>query len=112
MDDREATLRRLSRDLQAHDAVADAFLAKSFTDRLLIVDVADGAAPAADRSDGEVPRTVRERLVAHDCLPAAAVFEDDAAADGLSFQGTVGEATRHHFVDVRSRGEHRSYVVE
>jgi hypothetical protein len=110
MDDREATLRRLSRDLQAHDAVADAFLAKSFTDRLLIVDVAAGAAPAADRSDGEVPRTVRERLVAHDCLPAAAVYEDDA--DGLSFQGTVGDATRHHFVDGRSRSEHRSYVVE
>ena len=29
-----------------------------------------------------------------------------------SFAGAVGDATRHHFVDVQTRGAHQSYVVD
>jgi hypothetical protein len=98
--DREAELRQLTADLRNHGAIDDAFLAKSFTDRLVIVDVDDGA---------DVPSGVSERLAEVDLRPADAVYGDDA---GSSFAGAIGGATRHHFVDVRTRGSHRSYVVD
>jgi hypothetical protein len=100
MTDREAELRQLTAELRDHGAIEDAFLAKSFTDRLVIVDVGDGA---------EVPSGVSERLAELDLHPADAVYGDDA---GSSFAGAIGTATRHHFVDVRTRGSHRSYVVD
>jgi len=102
MSDRTERLRDLADDLAAHEAVADAFLAKSFTDRLLILDV---------RSDADLPEAVVERLEAHDLRGAEGVYGDDAAAT-RSAVGEVGEATRHHFVDVQPRGAHQSYVVE
>jgi len=98
MTDREAELRDLVAELRDHEAVDDAFLAKSFTDRLVIVDVADGDA---------VPADVRERLAAHDVRGSEAVYEE-----GRTFTGDVGDAGRHHFVDVRTRGDHQSYVVD
>lgn len=101
MTDRKAELRELAADLTEHDRITDAFLAKSFTDQLLIVDVSDGES---------IPPALADRLAEHDLRPADAVYED--ADGGRSTLGDVGSATRHHFVDVRTRGSHRSYVVE
>jgi hypothetical protein len=92
MTDREAELRRLATTLREHDAVADAFIAKSFTDRLLIVDIQRG---------DSIPRRLVESISDHDLVGA-----------NVSFAGAVGDETRHQFVDVRTRGDHQSYVVE
>lgn len=101
MSDRTERLRDLADELTAHEVVADAFLAKSFTDRLLILDVRSGA---------DLPGAVVERLEAHDFRGAEGVYGDDE--DARSVVGDVGDATRHHFVDVRTRGTHQSYVVD
>lgn len=98
--DRRADLEAVADAVRDHAAVADAFVAKSFTDRHVVVDL---------ERDGKVPEAVIERLAAADCRPADAVY-DEAACRG--FAGASGDATRRHFVDVRTRGEHRSYVVE
>ncbi|WP_157525808.1 hypothetical protein [Halorientalis sp. IM1011] len=98
--DRTAELRRLATDLREHDAVEDAWLAKSFTDRLLVVDLRTGSVPAE----------IRERLEEHDCYGANDVYETGEA--DASFAGSVGDETRHQFVDVQTRGDHQSYVVE
>ena len=101
MTDRQADLRALAGELTDSDPITDAFLAKSFTDQLLVVDVRDGE---------ELPAAVRDRLADRDLLPADSVYgADDARRPAV---GDVGDATRHHFVDVRTRGSHRSYVVE
>jgi len=101
MTDRQAELRTLAGELTDSEAISDAFLAKSFTDQLLIVDVRDGE---------PLPPEVVDRLADRDLLPADEVYGEDAA--NQSATGDVGDATRHHFVDVRTRGSHRSYVVE
>jgi hypothetical protein len=99
--DRTAELRRLAADLREHRAVADAWLAKSFTDRLVVLDLT---------TDAGVPETIRDRLHEHDCDGANDVY--DTGAGDASFAGAVGDATRHQFVDVQTRGDHQSYVVE
>jgi len=101
MTDREAELRRLATTFREHDAVADAFVAKSFTDRLLIVDI---------RRGDSIPRRLVESISDHDLVGANEVYDDDGV--DVSFAGAVGEGTRHQFVDVRTRGDHQSYVVE
>lgn len=101
MTDRTEALEALAARVRADDRVRDAFLAKSFTDRLLIVDVAE---------DETVPADIAERLAANDLAEAGEVYR--GGADTSSWLGDVGGATRHHFVDVRTRGAHRSYVVE
>lgn len=101
MPDRTTELRRLAADLTDHEVVEDAWLAKSFTDRLLVLELRAGAS---------VPPAVTDRLAAHDLRGANAVYGTDA--DHPSFVGTVGGAERHQFVDTLTRGEHRSYVVE
>jgi hypothetical protein len=98
--DREAELRHLTERLRDREAVADAFLAKSFTDRLVIVDV----------RDGDVPGEIRSELADYDLYGADSVYDGDGHVQ--SSTGQVGDATRHHFVDVRTRGDHQSYVVE
>ncbi len=100
MEDRTAKLHRLTEELQSCDAVVDAFVAKSFTDRHVIVDL----------HDETVPSTIRTRLAQHDLKSASDVYGH--GGDTGPFTGGVGDATRHHFVDVRTRGSHRSYVVE
>ncbi|GCF15153.1 hypothetical protein Harman_30880 [Haloarcula mannanilytica] len=101
MTDRQAQLRTLAGELTDYDPITDAFLAKSFTDQLLIVDVRDGE---------PLPADVIDRLADHDLHPADSVYGDDGGSP--SAVGDVGNATRHHFVDVQTRGSHRSYVVE
>ncbi|WP_336000245.1 hypothetical protein [Halorientalis halophila] len=101
MTDRADRLRELATDLREHEAVADAWLAKSFTDRLLVLDLAEGTS---------VPDEIRALLNEHDCYGANEVYETGAA--DASFAGAVGDETRHQFVDVQTRGDHQSYVVE
>ncbi|QZP39631.1 hypothetical protein [Halobaculum magnesiiphilum] len=100
MSDRREELEDVVSDLRDHDAVVDAFVAKSFTDRLVIVDI-DGA--------DEVPPDVVEHLADHDLRGADGVYSD---GEGQSFAGSVGDSTRHHFLDMQTRGAHQSYVVE
>jgi len=94
----ETELRDPAAELRQRDAIADTFVAKSFTDRHLIV---DGEADS-------VPADVSARLAAHDLRGADEVY---GSGEGGSFAGELGEATRHHFVDSRTRGDHHSYVV-
>lgn len=101
MTDREAELRDLASRVRECDAVADAWLAKSFTDRLLVVDV---------RADATLPADLRRDLADRDLRGANAVYGE--AAEDPSFAGDVGDAERHQFVDVLTRGDHQSYVCE
>lgn len=101
MTERAAELRRLAERLRERDVVDDAFLAKSFTDQLLILDVCQGES---------IPDDLERLLADSDLRGAAEVYGDDEGApSGL---GDVGDSTRHHFVDVQTRGSHQSYVVE
>lgn len=100
MDERKAKLDELVADICEHEAIADAFLAKSFTDRLVIIDVGEC---------DEVPESVVERLAENGLHAAEGVYGDD---EDSSFAGSLGDGARHHFVDVQTRGSHQSYVVE
>jgi hypothetical protein len=101
MTDRQAELRSLAGELRERDIVADAFLAKSFTDRLLIIDL---------QQDGALPTDIVTTLRTHDLVGANEVYSQSDR--DVSFAGSVGGTTRHQFVDVRTRGDHQSYVVE
>lgn len=99
MSAREADLRELIAELCEIDVVALAFLAKSFTDRLVIVDVG----PDVEMSDEIVAR-----LEAYDFRGADEVYGGDERG---SFAGEAAGSTRHHFVDIRARGFHQPSVV-
>ncbi len=101
MPDRETELRALAASVSDHPAVVDAWVAKSFTDRMVVVDVRAGA---------DLPTEIGARLAAHDLRGANDVYDTGAGDD--SFAGTAKGAARHQFVDTRTRGEHQSYVVE
>ncbi|WP_436934966.1 hypothetical protein [Halovenus marina] len=101
MTGRDEELRDLASTLREHDAVHDAFLAKSFTDHLLIVDNTAGE---------RLPEDIVARLRAHDLRGANEVYSEGVT--DVSFAGDIGNATRHQFVDVRTRGDHQSYTVE
>jgi len=103
MSERDAELRELTTDLREHEGVADAYLAKRSTDRLVIVDVDDADA---------VPTDVEARLSAHGLCGAVEVDEDDEDDEHGSFAGGIPDATRHHFVDLQTRYSHRSHVVD
>jgi hypothetical protein len=114
--DRAARLRDLADDRRAHEAVADAWLAKSFTDRLLAVDLK----PDASLPD-ELPARLAEDALYRQNSPSASGLGPEAAhganevydvsEDSRSFSGTIAGANRHQFVDVRTRGDHQSYVL-
>lgn len=101
MSDRETELRRLATEISENEGINDAFLAKSFTDRLLVLDVTRGES---------VPDDVVETLLGHELREAESVYGD--GDESRSFVGTVSDGARHHFVDVRTRGDHQSYVID
>jgi hypothetical protein len=101
MTDREQELRTLSTRLCEHDAVVDAWTAKSFTDRLFVVDVETGT---------ELPAAVHERVLDHGLQGYNEVHDVTAADD--AFAGELDRRNRYQFVDVRTRGQLQSYVVE
>ncbi|MFB6165908.1 MAG: hypothetical protein ABEJ31_12180 [Haloarculaceae archaeon] len=101
MADRETELSTFVARLREREAVADAWLAKSFTDRLLVVDLEPGAALADDLASELAERGFRG---------ANEVYE--TGGPDRSFAGAVGDCTRHQFVDVETRGQHQSYVLE
>lgn len=101
MTDRETRLRDLADEVCEYEGVTDAWLAKSFTDLLFVVDLEPGT---------DLPEEIPELLAEHDCYGANEVY--DVGEDSQSFSGAVAGANRHQFVDVRTRGEHQSYVVK
>ncbi|MFC7139134.1 hypothetical protein ACFQMA_04685 [Halosimplex aquaticum] len=102
MSERAAALSALADRLGERETVTDAWTAKSFTDRLFVVEVAEGES---------LPDTVRATLHDHDLREANEVYEVDGA-DDADYAGDLADGRRYRFVDVRSRGEMQSYVVE
>jgi len=102
MSDRAAALSALADRLVDREGVADAWTAKSFTDRLFVVEVP---------SDGRLPDAVRETLHDRDLREADEVYGMEGT-DDADFAGDLTGGRRYRFVDVRSRGEMQSYVVE
>jgi hypothetical protein len=101
MSDRRAELRALAADLRDRSRVADAWLAKSFTDRLFVVELESGESLPAP-----VESTVRAAG-----LEPYNELHDVPAADA-AFAGDVAGSRRFQYVDVESRGSLQSYVVE
>lgn len=101
MSDRAAELRALAAEIASREDVQDAWTAKSFTDRLLVVET-----PAEEA----LPASVEHRLRDHDCRGADDVYGMDGV-DGPGFAGDLADGRRYRFVDVQSRGELQSYVV-
>lgn len=101
MADRAAEIHDLAADLAEYDAVADAWLAKSFTDRLLVVEVRAGAVLPADAA-----ALVREHGL------AGYNEVHDVGVEAPAFAGDLSRGDRYRFVDLETRGELQSYVVE
>ena len=101
MSDRATQLRALAEEIADRDGVQDAWTAKSFTDRLFVVEVPPGES---------LPEPVEQSILAHDCRGADEVYELDGV-DGPDFTGDLDDGRRYRFVDVQSRGELQSYVV-
>lgn len=101
MSGQDSELDVLVAELQESGVIEDAFLAKSFTDQLLVVDV---------QGHQSLSEEITDRLIECGFHPADRVYAGEEASS--SFLGDVGDAKRHHFVDVRTRGTHQSYVVE
>ncbi|WP_123533484.1 hypothetical protein [Halosimplex salinum] len=102
MSDRAGDLRTLADRLTDREGVTDAWTAKSFSDRLFVVEV-----PPESTLSGDV----RDRLHDHGLREADEVY-DIEGADDADFAGELTDGRRYRFVDVRSRGELQSYVVE
>ncbi|MFB6309557.1 MAG: hypothetical protein ABEH64_00090 [Salinirussus sp.] len=98
---REATLRELATALESRQSVAAAWLAKSFTDRLLVVELA---------SDRPLPAPVRAAIETHDLEPYDEVY--DVPAPDAADAGVVAGSRRYRFVDMGSRGTLQSYVID
>jgi hypothetical protein len=101
MTDREQELRQLTERCCDYDTIVDAWTAKSFTDRLFVVEVETGA---------ELPADVRDRLLNHGLQGYNEVHDVSAADD--AFAGELERGDRYQFVDVQARGQLQSYVVE
>jgi hypothetical protein len=101
MGDCATELRALAEEIAEHDVGQAAWTAKSFTDRIVVVEV-----PPDERLPGSIERT----LAAHDCLGADEVY-DMEGVDGPEFAGNLSDGRRCRFVDVLSGGELQSYVV-
>ena len=101
MSDRERQLRDLADRLTDRDGVLDAWTAKSFTDRLFVLELQDGTALSDD---------LRNLLHQHDLRGYNEVH--DVGVDDAAFAGELDRGDRYQFVDVRHRGELQSYVIE
>jgi len=101
MDDRERELRELADWLCEKEAIVDAWTAKSFTDRLFIVEV---------ECDTDLSSDIRQRLLDHGLQGYNEVH--DVSATDEAFAGELQRGDRYQFVDVRERGALQSYVVE
>ncbi|WP_226010228.1 hypothetical protein [Halomicrobium salinisoli] len=102
MTDRAAELSALADRIAAREDVRDAWTAKSFTDRILVVEVPP---------DAELPADVERALREHDCRGADEAYDLDGA-ESAAFAGDLDDGRRYRFVDTRSRGELQSYVVD
>lgn len=101
MANRETELRDLSTALCELEVVEDAWLANSFTDRLLIVDLQPGAS---------LPSEARDLLSEHHLIGFNEVYNVDNNDDSLV--GSTTGINRHQFVDIQTRGKHQSYVID
>jgi len=101
MTDRATELRDLAAEISQREDIQDAWTAKSFTDRILVVEVPPNE---------QLPNSIQRTLAAHDCLGADEVYEMEGV-DGPDFAGKLPDGRRYRFVDVLSRGELQSYVV-
>lgn len=101
MTDRERKLRRLAERIRTRESVLDAWTAKSFTDRLFVIELRSGAT---------FPAELRAQLREHDLRGYNDVH--DVGVDEAAFAGELAGGDRYQFVDVRERGELQSYVVE
>jgi len=99
--DRGEQLRALAEDLTEREGVADAWTAKSFTDRLFVVEVEAGR---------DLPATVEDRLREHGLRGYNEVH--DVGVEDPAFAGELAGGDRYRFVDVQTRGELQSYVVD
>ena len=99
--DRGEQLRALAADLAERGDVADAWTAKSFTDRLFVVEV---------EGDRDLPAAVEQRLREHGLRGYNEVH--DVGVEDPAFAGDLTGGDRYRFVDVRARGELQSYVVD
>lgn len=96
---RRDTLERVAADVAAHEAVVDAWVAKSFTDRVLFVEM-----PAGDPVPPAVVGTLRD----HGLEGVNDAYGIDGTADAeRSFAGEHGGLAQHRFLDVTSRGRAR-----
>jgi predicted DNA-binding protein with PD1-like motif len=100
MSDREQELRGLADDLSRRDSVVDAWTAKSFTDRLFVVELEPGT---------DLSEEVVELLSEHGLRGYNEVH--DVGVEDAAFAGDLEGSDRYQFVDVRQRGELQSYVV-
>lgn len=101
MSDRREELRALADDVASRDDVQDAWLAKSFSDRLFVVEVPP---------DAEMPAAVESEL--HDAGLRGAEEVYDADAPHAGYAGQLDDGVRYRYVDCKTRGELQSYVVE
>jgi hypothetical protein len=101
MSDREQELRALAADPSERDDVVDAWTAKSFTDRLFVLELASGTPLSTE---------LLELLSQHDLRGYNEVH--DVGVENVAFAGELDGEDRYQFVDVGHRGELQSYVVE
>lgn len=89
--DRVTELERFAASLEAHEGVVSAWLAKSFEDRVLFLEVPSGE---------PVPDDVRERIREAGLAGMNEVYGLDGEA---AFAGNVGNREQYRFVDVGDR---------
>lgn len=98
---RRENLRSLAERVARRENVRDAWLAKSFTDRLFVVEVGP---------DATLPTDVETELRDAGLRGADEVYDEDAP--DAAYAGRLEDARRYRFVDCETRGDLQSYVVE
>lgn len=101
MTERREELRALADKLTQRPGIVDAYTAKSFTDRLFVIEVPEGET---------VPQEVADVLAEHSVYPTAEVYGEDSPPEA-PFAGSE-DHDQFRYVDAESRGELQSYVVD